>query len=719
MLIIENILLLAFLGVVYYVVVRNSNSLSVVGVNALHGVFFGLVGFLVTSTPVTLVGDATIDARAGPMVLAGLIGGPVGGIVATALGATARGLIGGDFALSGMVSYGVYALTGVLLRALGLVDVATLVRPRSIILLVVCSCLGASAMFFLITPLDLAIYWLQNDLPYIYLANTLALSFAVAVIGIANGVLKKNYQAFEANERLRLAKTAGRFGVWDFDIQTGNLVWDEESRRMHGLGPDDVTGTFEDWTRNVHPDDLAQTQDKFVSALASGKFFEAEYRINLPGGEQNVVKGDAVIMRDRHGKAIRVVGTNIDLTETRSTEAKLDEAISLAVQAQKFDTIGQLTGGVAHDFNNLLAVIMGNLELLKDEVEAPTLDRKEAQNLIDASIEATKRGADLTRNMLAYARKARLTPVVIDLNEVVRETETWIRRTIESRIAIETVLQAGLWPTLADKSSLQSALVNLLVNARDAFDGSGKITIETANIRVDEEYVGDRHEDIKPGRYVMLAVSDTGKGIPSQIIDQIFDPFFSTKDVGKGSGLGLSMVQGFMKQSGGTVRVYSELGTGSSFKLYFPVAPENQRTIKPYEPAAPLAVPTDHSRNRILLVEDREEVVIVLEKTLVGAGYEVVIARSGDEGLSVFSGDTNFELVITDIVMPGDLQGPTMAQKIRELCPTMRFIFLSGYASEATVHGNGLKPEDIRLMKPISRSVLLDAVRKSLAGPKS
>jgi CheY-like chemotaxis protein len=317
--------------------------------------------------------------------------------------------------------------------------------------------------------------------------------------------------------------------------------------------------------------------------------------------------------------------------------------------------------------------------------------------------------------MLAYARKARLTPVLTDLNQVVRETEKWLRRTIESRIEIETVLQAGLWPTMVDRVSLQSALVNLLVNARDAVDGSGQVTVETSNIRIEKEYTEDRNEDIPPGRYVMLAVTDTGTGIAPEFIDRIFDPFYTTKQIGKGSGLGLSMVQGFVKQSGGAIRVYSELDVGTSFKIYFPAAQvASQVSTEEDDVDFPSAV-QERSGKRILLVEDQEGVLTVLEKTLRGAGFDVVTAESGDEAFRIFCDDNQFDLVATDIVMPGELQGPSLAREIRSLRPDIRFIFLSGYASEATVHGNGLRPEDIRLMKPVSRINLLDAVRSALS----
>lgn len=713
--IIENLLLLSFMGLAFFFVQRHRSSLGTFNADLLNGFCLGLTAVLVTTVPVTLADGATIDARAGPVILAGVIAGPIGGLLAASMGGVARGLIGGSFAFSGIAVYGVYALIGIALRHFRIVDTASLLKPRSIAIAVSASLAGASLMFFLISPTSRAIQWVQNDMPFIFLANTMSVTYSAITLGLAIVVLQKTAEIIALNETLNLAKRAGRFGIWDFDIGSGKLVWDERSKELHGVKDSAFEGIFEDWSRNVHPDDLPKTQHAFAQALANEKVFDTEYRVLQPDGGQKTIKGDALVVRDSAGKATRVVGTNLDLTDIRTTEAKLAEARSVAVQAQKFETIGRLTGGVAHDFNNLLAVIMGNLEMLKHELEADVIARQEASKLIEVSIEATQRGAELTQNMLAYARKARLMPVLVDLNEVVEETEKWVRRTIESRIEIEIVLQAGLWPTLADKSSLQSALVNLLVNARDAFDGPGRVTVKTSNINVDEDYADLMHEDILPGRYVTLEVTDNGVGMAQETVDKIFDPFFTTKPVGKGTGLGLSVVLGFVKQSLGSIKVYSEPGEGTSFKLYFPAASDASVETQATSPHETTPTNRDKASGRILLVEDQKEVMMVLQRILAAAGYDVATAESGDEALRLFMRDDQFDLIATDIVMPGHLQGPSLAKEIRKLRPDKRFIFLSGYASEETVQGNALRADDIRLMKPISRSELLNAIAKCLS----
>lgn len=719
--ILENIVLLMLLGVGFYVIESAKGAIKSIYRPVLHGISFGLIAFLVTSTPVSMGDGATLDARAGPVVLAGVVAGPVSALIAAMLGGLARGLVGGSFAFSGVFVYLVYAAIGTVVWTLLPKSRLSVVSARVIASVCILSCCGAALMYFLIDPPERAIAWVQQDLPWIMVANVMSIAFAALVITVSLNFLAKSHEISEINDRLRLAKQASGFGVWDFDLETGTLTWDDKSSAMHGLTGSEFRGTFEDWSRNVHPDDLGPTQDAFAQALKNAEAFDAEYRVVHPNGQHKTIKGHAILLRDASGKVLRVVGTNLDLTDIRATEEQLQMAQSVMVQAQKFESIGQLTGGVAHDFNNLLAVIMGNLELIRDEIGADKIDVSEINVLLHASLDATRRGADLTQNMLAYARRARLTPVQVDLNDVVRETEQWMRRTIPSRIEIETNLQAGLWPTIVDQSSVQSALVNLLVNARDAFEGSGRVMIETGNLRIEEDHIVDRQEDITPGRYVMLAVTDNGSGIDPEVLNQIFDPFFTTKKVGEGSGLGLSMVQGFVKQSGGAIRVYSEHGEGTSFKMYFP-APEIVQSATDafgnFDEGPAISNQCDIRSNqgdkRILLVEDRKEVLVVFKKTLEMAGYQVVTATTGDQGYRLFVENEDFDLIVTDIVMPGDLQGPTMAKKIREIDPCAKFVFLSGYASEATVHGNGVRPEDIRLMKPVSRSMLLASVEKCL-----
>ncbi|WP_204218488.1 PAS domain-containing protein [Loktanella sp. S4079] len=457
---------------------------------------------------------------------------------------------------------------------------------------------------------------------------------------------------------------------------------------------------------NAHdPEDLDDFIALLFGALDTGEPIAHRYQTTTRDGETRWL--------DFHGSATHIEGRDLieaivlDVTSEVHIQEQAEKEREIAYRAQKSESIGQLTGGVAHDFNNLLAVVLGNLELLADENDPET-----RQELLDAAISATMRGADLTKNLLAFARKARLTPEVLDLNNVVREAKNWMGRTLPESVSVETSLLAGLWPILADRSSLESALLNLILNARDAMALRGNLTIETANVRIDEAYIDQRQEELTPGRYVMLAVSDTGEGISAENLATVFEPFFTTKPPGSGSGLGLAMIAGFMKQSGGSVQVYSEVGEGTTFKLYFPVTGEAKKLA---DRAIAEGVKTGATASRILLAEDEEAVRDTLVIMLERAGYDVTAAQTGDRALEIFEDDQSFDLLLTDIVMPGKLQGTHLSKALRKLRSDLPVVFMSGYASEATVHGNGLRPEDIRLMKPVQRADLLSAVAQALA----
>ncbi|OIQ44777.1 MAG: hypothetical protein BM558_06605 [Roseobacter sp. MedPE-SW] len=457
------------------------------------------------------------------------------------------------------------------------------------------------------------------------------------------------------------------------------------------------------------PDDIDHFMGLIETNCKKEKPFSHRYRITARDGSTRWLDFHGSFSEGPDGQ-ILLRAVQLDATQQVEAQNQVQQEREIARRAQKFESIGQLTGGVAHDFNNLLAVVLGNLELLRDD-EEPAKQTKQ----IDAAIAAALRGADLTKNMLAFARKAPLEPVKLHLNDVVREAKNWMGRALPESVRVETSLLAGLWAIDADRTSLESALLNLTLNARDAMNGKGNLTIETANVRIDEDYIDSRQEELAPGRYVMLAISDTGPGIAKELRASIFEPFFTTKPPGVGSGLGLSMTLGFMRQSGGTVQVYSEVGEGTTFKLYFPAA-KDQPDISTKAP--PTEVSEVGAGRRLLLAEDDEGVRDTLVTILERAGYLVTATSSGDEAYATFVADPTYDLLLTDIVMPGTLQGTTLAKELRHKWPNLPVIFMSGYASEATVHGNGLRPEDIRLMKPVRRTDLLAALNKAAANIK-
>ncbi|RAK14068.1 PAS domain S-box-containing protein [Salipiger aestuarii] len=491
-------------------------------------------------------------------------------------------------------------------------------------------------------------------------------------------------------------------GIWSSNGAEKHLYLGGKSREYWGVEPQQAYDDAAILTTGKTPEELAMGGRVFMDAAHRGT---AIHRRSQVRGRWIDFHGSAAPIGD---DLCRVDGVVVDAT---GEVAALDEAqrqTELANRAQRMESIGQLTGGIAHDFNNLLAVIMGNLELLKDDIHGP-----DQRRMIEAGLEATRRGADLTRSMLAFARRARLDPEPLDLNEVIRHARNWMYRALPETVDMETSLLAGLWQVRLDAASLESAILNLLLNARDAMAGHGKLTIETANLRIDDAYVDSRDQELLPGRYVMLAISDTGTGIPEHSLHKIFEPFYTTKGPGQGSGIGLSMVQGFVKQSGGTVQVYTEPGQGTTFKLYFPATNADGSMVSLNSRRAASAR-FDAGGLRLLLAEDETAVRKVLVATLRAAGFDVTAAASGDEAMAVYAANPVFDVVITDIVMPGTLQGTGLARALRALNPDLPMIFMSGYASEATVHGNGLRPEDIRLMKPVPKGDLLRAVAQVL-----
>ncbi|GHA58483.1 hypothetical protein GCM10008927_25150 [Amylibacter ulvae] len=513
---------------------------------------------------------------------------------------------------------------------------------------------------------------------------------------------EKLYDILKLSEERFLLATKRSF-VWDWDIDSDALYMSPGFAESLGYSSDELKQAMNGTTTNLlHPDDKEQYHRKLKAHLADPSVgYINEHRFRTKSGRYKwfLAIGQSVV--DETGRAIRFNGTTSDISERIDLEAKLN-------QTQKMEAIGTLTGGIAHDFNNLLAIIMGNLELLKDEVNNP-----EHKQLIQNGMEASQRGAELTRNMLSFARKSRLEPAVIELNQLILNLKSWTGRTLSAAIEIETSLLAGLWPIEADRSSTESGLLNLILNARDAMPNGGKLTIETSNVRVDDDYVELRGEEIAPGRYVLLAVSDTGQGIETENLEAIFEPFFTTKAVGSGSGLGLSMLEGFMRQSGGTVRVYSELDVGTTFKLYFPACERAEVVEKTTNTTSPKRNVDD--RPTILMVDDNIQALTAYRSMLMKAGFHIVDAVSGDEAYAKFVENPAVDLLLTDIVMPGELQGTTLSKELRKTKPDLPVIYMSGYAAEATVHGNGLRATDIRLMKPFGRTDLLRAINKALS----
>ncbi|MCW5681339.1 MAG: CHASE3 domain-containing protein [Xanthobacteraceae bacterium] len=396
------------------------------------------------------------------------------------------------------------------------------------------------------------------------------------------------------------------------------------------------------------------------------------------------------------------------IRELVSETAKRASAETRIRQMQKMEAVGQLTGGIAHDFNNMLAIVIGSLSLMQKRLARGDTD---VSKYSDAAMEGAQRAATLTSRLLAFSRQQPLQPATLDLNKLVAGMSELLRRTIGENVQMETVLAGGLWRTHADPGEVENAILNLCVNARDAMPGGGKLTIETANCYLDEAYSSE-HPGVPAGQYVLIAVSDTGSGMSTDIANRAFDPFFTTKPTGKGTGLGLSQVYGFVKQTGGHVKIYSEVDHGTTIKIYLP---RTQRAEDIVSTQPKPALPTGDPTVIILVVEDEDRVRLVSVAALRELGYTVLHADSGPSALEVLKKNPGVNLLFTDIVMPG-MNGRALATEAEKLNPGMRILYTTGYTHNAVVH-NGVVDSDAQLIvKPYTIDQLALKVREVLAG---
>jgi len=389
--------------------------------------------------------------------------------------------------------------------------------------------------------------------------------------------------------------------------------------------------------------------------------------------------------------------------EMEATEAQVR-------QAQKMEAIGQLTGGVAHDFNNILTVITGSIEMLSDGVK----DRPLLAQITAMIGAAATRGADLTRHLLAFARQQPLQPRSTDINALLVDVAGLLRPTLGVQVEIEAMLADDAAPVLIDPSQLSTAILNLALNARDAMPDGGKLTLETKNVVLDADYAA-LNNDVQPGNYVMIAVSDTGEGIPGALLHKVFEPFFTTKGVGKGSGLGLSMVYGFVKQSNGHIKIYSEEGHGTTVKLYLPQSGSTPEMDADASFAELAMREGEHGDEAILIVEDdllvRDYVVAQIERL----GYRTLSATSAAEALDIIDGPEHIDLLFTDVMMPGGMNGRQLATEAQKRRPRLKVLYTSGYTENAIVHHGRLDAGVLLLPKPYLSSDLARGIRTALA----
>ena len=520
----------------------------------------------------------------------------------------------------------------------------------------------------------------------------------IAGLRIDISALKQTQAALRESEaRLDRAQQIAGIGSWELDIATGRYVWSKQLYRIRGLSPETFQPDIDNVALYVHPDDYPPAR-RWLDDLCNGMERDTiELRAVRPDGKLRTLRVEGRPVVESDGSIRRVAGTMQDITERRLMEQQL-------AQAQKMDAIGKLTGGMAHDFNNVLGVVIGNLELLGRIIG----DNDVAHELLAEVLDGAHRGAELTRRLLAFARRQPLHPQQTEVNALVEGIGRLLGRILGDNIELRLHLDAALQAVLVDPTQLEAALTNLATNARDAMPHGGRLDIATrmAQVEADETV---RHPEVRPGTYVVIEVSDTGTGIPKELLGQIFEPFFTTKEPGRGSGLGLSMVFGFIKQSGGHVTVDTAESRGTTFRLYLPPA------------SAPLLPDSGDRGERavlggdeaILLVEDNAPLRRATRQQLAALGYAVHEADDAVKALDILRGRQRVDLLFTDVVMPGSMDGVELAQRATELRAGVRVLLASGFPEARSAEGR-LAPQLPLLNKPYRQEELAHAVRDAL-----
>ena len=504
---------------------------------------------------------------------------------------------------------------------------------------------------------------------------------------------------YESERQFRnLVESVTDYAIFMLDQNGLITTWNAGAERIKGYTNDEIIGQHfsifytEDDRRNGVPEQVLAT------ARRTGHIAMDGWRIRKSG---DLFWASVIIneVHDEEGRAAGFAKVTRDLTERRTIEEQLR-------QVQKMEAIGQLTGGIAHDFNNLLTVISGNIETVQRRMSRsdPGLSC-----YLEAGSRAVERASTLTHRLLAYSRRQPLEPRPVELNRLIMGMSDLLGRTIGAHITIETVLAGGLWQVSADPNQIENAILNLAVNARDAMPDGGKLTLETANTYLDEAYAKINAE-VAPGQYAMVAVSDTGIGMTPEVVEKAFEPFFTTKGLGEGTGLGLSQVYGFIKQSGGHIKIYSELGEGTTVRFYLPRLRDRPSVVQEDAPA--VQPPPLGGQETILVVEDNDEVRAYTTDILRELGYEIFEATEGDTALSLIASEPRIKLLFTDVGLPGPFNGRQIADEARKLRSDLKVLFTTGYAQNAIIHQGQLDPGVQLIVKPFNFAGLAAKIRQ-------
>ncbi|MFS0735559.1 ATP-binding protein [Sphingomonas sp. 1P06PA] len=537
----------------------------------------------------------------------------------------------------------------------------------------------------------------------------------------------------DSEARLRLATDAADIGTWDYDPATDRLRWDARCKALFGLPADAEISLADSFYPGLHPDDVDAARAAVERAMDPGGdgVYDIEYRtIGLGDGVERWIaaKGGSIF---QDGRVVRFIGTVIDITARKQTELELDRlartleqkvaertaeleaemasrsrAEAALRQSQKMEAVGQLTGGIAHDFNNMLTGVIGAMDIMKRRLADGRTD--DLERFMDAAATSAQRAAALTARLLAFSRRQSLDARPVDVNALAAGLEDLLRRSIRENIVLRIVTTQDLPLAVADANQLESAILNLVINARDAMPDGGQLTVETGAVTLDAAYAATR-PDVTPGRYVVIAVSDSGVGMPPDVLEKVFEPFFSTKPLGQGTGLGLSMVYGFARQSGGQVRIHSHPGGGTSVKIYLPVSGDALP-----DAAAP-AVTHQGQGQTVLLVEDDGSVRLLVREVLEELGYATLEAADADSALPILHSDRRIDLLVSDVGLPG-INGRQLAELARRQRPDLPILFVTGYAENAAIRADFLGSGMDMITKPFAIEQLSAKVAEIMAG---
>jgi len=509
---------------------------------------------------------------------------------------------------------------------------------------------------------------------------------------LENRVRKRTAALHASEQRFSLAMQGANDGLWDWDIETGMVYFSPRWKSMIGYDEDEISPELEEWESRIHPDDAVAVKEKTNTILlGQSDIFKFEFRMRCKSGSYIWILSRGFAVHNEDGRPVRFVGTHVDITDLVAIQDQLR-------QSQRMEAVGQLTGGVAHDFNNLLGIIIGNTDMLEYEIG----EDERAKENVGAIIRAVERAASLINRLLAFSRQQPLSPETVSISNLITGLVDMLQRTLGETVDMRVDSDLNTWPAMIDPHQFENALINLALNARDAMSHGGVLTIRTTNVTLDEDYV-ERYEELEPGDYVEVIVSDTGAGMPLDVLEKVFEPFFTTKDVGEGSGLGLSMVYGFVKQSNGHITINSEKNLGTTVKLYMP---RSTKAVFQGDTEVDL-IEFEQGTERVLVVEDDKEFRKIPVNILRAQGYEVVEAGNGEEALKCLKDHQPFDLLFTDVVLPGGVNGVEIAEQVKKIQPSIKVLYATGY----TEHPDMLVPGVSLLGKPYRRVELLEMVR--------